>query len=71
MKGVSKSSLAFMVLTKGQVALRPDFCAVLFQDDWIITSFDLGRIQGIIFDLGNIRVTLNLFGVIMNFVIAV
>lgn len=36
-------------LEKGNLLWGLIFAAVLFQGDWIITSFDLGRIQGIIF----------------------
>lgn len=55
-----------MILRKGNLLWGLIFAAILFQDDWIITSFDLGRVQGIVFDVGNIRVTSNLFVVIIN-----
>lgn len=58
-------------LEKGNLLQGPIFAAVLFQDDWIIISFGLGRILDIIFDLGNIKVTSSLCGVIMNFITGV
>lgn len=39
-KGVCKSSPALMILRKGNLLWGVIPAAVLFQDDWIITSFD-------------------------------
>lgn len=69
-KGACKSSPLSRFLEKGNLLRGLIFAALLFQDDWIVTYFDLGRTQGIIFDSGSARVTSSLFGVSVNFFIA-